>query len=56
LTDEPNANKRQKMLALISEYGIRILFPTVETQRLTEMYIREEAVSPAWETDAAHIA
>jgi hypothetical protein len=56
LTDEPNADKRQKMLALISEYGIRILFPTEETQRLTEMYIREGAVSPAWETDAAHIA
>jgi hypothetical protein len=44
------------MLALVSEYGIRVLFPTGETQRLTEMYIREELVSPAWETDAAHIA
>jgi hypothetical protein len=56
LTDEPDEDKRQKMLALISEYGIRVLFPTEETQRLTEMYIREEVVSPAWETDASHIA
>jgi hypothetical protein len=56
LTDEPDEAKRQKMLALIPEYGIRVLFPTRETQHLTEMYIREEVVSPAWETDAAHIA
>jgi uroporphyrinogen-III synthase len=56
LTDEPNEEKRHKMLALIPEYGVKILFPTVETQRLTDLYIREEVVSPVWETDAAHIA
>jgi hypothetical protein len=56
LTDEPDEGKRQKMLALIPEYGVKILSPTDETQRLAELYIREEVVSPAWETDAAHIA
>jgi hypothetical protein len=56
LTDEPNEGKRLKMLALISEYGVKVLFPTEETQRLTELYIQEGVVSPAWETDAAHIA
>jgi hypothetical protein len=56
LTDEPNEEKRYKMLALIPEYGVKILFPTEETQRLTDLYIREEVVSPVWETDAAHIA
>jgi hypothetical protein len=56
LTDEPDEEKRQKMLSLIPEYGVKVLFPTDETQRLTELYIREEVVSPAWETDAAHIA
>jgi len=44
------------MLTLVPEYGIKVLFPTDETQRLTELYIQEGVVSPAWETDAAHIA
>jgi hypothetical protein len=56
MTDEPDEGKRLKMLALIPEYGIKVLFPTEETQRLTELYIQEGVVSPAWETDAAHIA
>jgi hypothetical protein len=56
LTDEPDEEKRVKMLALIPEYGIKVLFPTEETQRLTGLYIQEGVVSPAWETDAAHIA
>jgi len=56
LADEPDEDKRFKMLALVSEYGIKVLSLTEETQRLTEMYIKEEVVSPAWETDAAHIA
>jgi hypothetical protein len=56
LADEPNEEKRRKMLALIPEYGIKVLFPSGETQRLAELYIREDVVSPAWETDAAHIA
>jgi len=56
LTDEPDGEKRLKMLALIPEYGIKVLFPTEETERLTGLYIQEGVVSPAWETDAAHIA
>ena len=44
------------MLALISEYQVKILAPTEETQRLAELYIQEDVVSPAWETDAVHIA
>jgi hypothetical protein len=56
LADEPNEEKRRKMLALIPEYGIKVLFPSGETQRLAELYIREDVVSPAWEIDAAHIA
>jgi hypothetical protein len=56
LTDEPDMEKRLKMLALISEYGVKVLFPTEETQRLTKLYIQEGVVSPVWESDAAHIA
>jgi len=56
LADDPDREKRKKMLALIPEYGVKILSLTEETQRLTELYIREGVVSPAWETDATHIA
>ena len=56
LTDEPDREKRLKMLALIPEYGIKVLSSTEEMQRLTELYIQEGVVSSAWETDAAHIA
>jgi hypothetical protein len=56
LTDEPNEEKRQKMLSLIPEYGVKVLFPTEETQRLTDLYVMEGVVSLAWETDATHIA
>jgi hypothetical protein len=56
LTDEPNEDKRKKMLSLIPEYDIKILSPTSETDSLTTLYIQEEVVSQAWETDAAHIA
>ena len=56
LTDEPNAEKRMKMLALVLEFGVKVLSFSKDTQRLMELYIREEVVSPAWETDALHIA
>ena len=56
LMDEPNEKKRSKMLALIHEYDVNLLSFTEETQCLTELYLREGVVSPAWETDAAHIA
>ena len=56
LTDEPDGEKREKRLDLILDYDIKVLPFTEETQRLTELYIHEGVVSPAWETDAAHIA
>ena len=56
IADEPDEDKRLKMLALVPEYGIKVLSLTEETQRLTKLYISEQVVSPAWETDAAHIA
>ena len=56
LADDPDTEKRLKMLGLISEYGVRIISPTEETQRLAGLYVNEGVVSSAWETDAAHIA
>jgi hypothetical protein len=51
-----NPEKRKKMWGLIENYGIIFLEVTDEVDRMTSLYLREETVSPAWETDAAHIA
>jgi hypothetical protein len=53
---EPNAEKREKMKALISDYGITFLEVTPEVEQLAALYVQEGAVPPAYETDAAHIA
>jgi hypothetical protein len=53
---EKNPEKREKMWGLIESYGITFLEVTTEVDRMTALYIQEETVSPAWETDAAHIA
>jgi hypothetical protein len=44
------------MTALVFDYSVKVLDETDEVIRLTALYIREKAVSPAWATDAAHIA
>ena len=49
-------DKREKMWALIEEYGIIILETSSEVEDLTACYIKERVVSPSWTTDAAHIA
>ncbi|MDR1279143.1 MAG: hypothetical protein LBK02_10365, partial [Treponema sp.] len=41
---------------LITDYGIKVLEPTDETERLTALYIKEKAVPESHPTDAAHIA
>ncbi|MDR0761272.1 MAG: hypothetical protein LBF74_14370 [Treponema sp.] len=53
---EPDPEKREKMKALIADYGITLLEVSPDAERLAVLYIQEGAVSPAWETDAAHIA
>jgi hypothetical protein len=56
IAKETNQKKREQMTALILEYGVKILDETDEVLRLAALYIQEKAVSPAWATDAAHIA
>jgi hypothetical protein len=56
IDDEPNQEKRQNMRNLITDYGIKVLEPTDETERLTALYIKEKAVPESHPTDAAHIA
>ena len=54
--NEPSQDKREKMRALISDYGVVILPVTEEIERLAALYVQEKAIGPAWLTDAAHIA
>jgi hypothetical protein len=56
INNEPNHEKRRNMAALIPEYGVKFLDLTDEARRLASFYIEEEAIAPAWTTDAAHIA
>jgi predicted nucleic acid-binding protein len=53
---ETNAEKREKMKALISEYSVTFLEVTAEVERLAALYVQEGAVPSAYEADAAHIA
>jgi hypothetical protein len=53
---EPDTEKREKMKALISDYGITFLEVTPEVEPLAALYVQEGAVPPAYEADAAHIA
>ena len=53
---EPDLARRAKMAALMVEYNITVLDETDEVNRLAAMYVQERAISPAWETDAVHIA
>jgi hypothetical protein len=53
---ETDSEKREKMAALIPEYGAKVLDETGEVNRIAALYIQEGAISPAWATDAAHIA
>jgi hypothetical protein len=56
IDDESNQEKRINMRNLITDYGIKVLEPTDETEWLTALYIKEKAVPESHPTDAAHIA
>jgi hypothetical protein len=42
LTDEPDGEKRQKMFALVHEYGIKVLFPQRKHNVLQNCTFRRE--------------
>jgi len=56
IDNEPVQSKRERMQALVSDYGIEVLPMTEEIERLAALYVREKAIAPAWTADAAHIA
>jgi hypothetical protein len=56
IAKEKNTEKWESMRELVAEYDITFLEVTDEAERMAELYIQEGAISPTWETDAAHIA
>jgi hypothetical protein len=56
IDNEKDQEKRGRMAALIPEYVIAVLDETDDADHLAALYVQEKAVSPAWKTDAAHIA
>ena len=53
---ELDQTKRERMAALVAEFGVKILDESDEAKRLATLYVQEGAISPSWETDAFHIA
>jgi hypothetical protein len=53
---EKDPEKREKMLQLIVDYGIKNLEISSDAKQLAALYIQEKAISPAYSLDAAHIA
>ena len=51
-----NQEKREKMLALISEYDITVIKKDNKFNNLAQLYIQEGAVKARYLTDALHIA
>jgi hypothetical protein len=56
IMNETDQARRERMAALIAEYGVQILNESEEVSKLVNLYIQEGAIPPTCETDAAHIA
>ena len=59
MTDELQlapAEKREKMISLFAEYGIKILEPHTEASRLADLYVSEGVIPQRFRTDGLHIA
>jgi predicted nucleic acid-binding protein len=56
IAKEKNTKKLEKIQELIAEHDITFLEVTDEVDRMAGLYVQEGAISPTWETDAAHIA
>ena len=51
-----NTEKRNKMKALITDYGIEVIPESEEAERLAGIYVEEGIIKAKYETDAIHIA
>jgi hypothetical protein len=48
--------RRDRMLGLINEYGIKVLDANDEADKLSRIYVSEGIIPEAYDTDALHIA
>jgi predicted nucleic acid-binding protein len=48
--------KREKMLALLGEYNIKVLDANAEAERLADIYVAEGIIPAKYSTDGLHIA
>jgi len=56
LEDTKNAEKREKMKALVKNYGIEVMPANPEVRRLANLYIKEGIIPEKKGPDAIHIA
>jgi predicted nucleic acid-binding protein len=50
------AEKQEKMLKLIEEYGVRLIKASAEAEKLAAVYIKEGIIPAKYATDGLHIA
>ena len=48
--------KRDKMIALVEQYGINVLMLNNEAERLADMYVEQGIIPLKYRTDGVHIA
>ena len=48
--------KRNRMISLFSEYGIKVLEPDIAAGKLADLYVSEGVIPQKYRTDGLHIA
>jgi len=56
LENTKDAEKREKMKALIADYGVEVIPESKEAEWLAGVYVKEGIIKEKYETDALHIA
>ena len=51
-----NIEKRNKMIALIADYGIKVMPANKKAEWLASVYVKEGIIKAKYESDALHIA
>jgi len=53
---EQKKEKSDKMLQLVAEYGVKVLEPDEDANRLADLYVAEGVIPQKYLTDGLHIA
>ena len=56
LENTKDSERREKMKALIPEFGVEILIPLTEIEQLADIYIKSGIIPAGYPDDALHIA